>query len=73
MDLIFETRAEADKYMRALNHVQKVLVARIGAIERKNSWRESEKAMALVIDRQSLESISWLNEAIKSANRIGGY
>jgi hypothetical protein len=67
------TRREAEELSRVFNDIRRQLVANIKAVERKRSWRDSEKAMALGEYRHRLQVISDFHESLKSVHGIGGY
>lgn len=67
------TKQEALDFSFALDEAQKACVNALNAIDRKRSWRDSEKAMAKVPYARRLEQLTKLNERIQQAAQIRGW
>lgn len=67
------TRDEAIEFSFALDRTQKGLVTKLQAVDRKRSWRPSEKAMAKASFQKDLDFITELNDRIQRAAQIRGY
>jgi len=67
------SRDDAEKLFLALNHCKHLLVTRITKISRARSWRESEKAMAIGIERLQLERLNAHQKIVGEVFHIGGY
>jgi hypothetical protein len=67
------TRSEAEELFDALNKTREALVLNIGSVNRKLTWRESEKAMAVADFRKRLVTIEEHMQRIGTAFNIGGW
>lgn len=67
------TRPQAEALSRAINRVRTTLVSSIRATQRKRSWSDAQKAMAIGEDRLTLEVISKFQDELQQAHCIGGY
>ena len=66
-------RNEAEKLFAHLGKAMETCVGVMATIERKKSWRASEKAMAKVPYEERRRAFEKLREKIGTAFNLGGY
>ena len=67
------TRAEAERFMRAIDKSLKSATFQCGAINRKKTWTPAQKAMECAPYRQQMQDLGQLRALIGTYFNLGGY